>query len=597
MKTSNQKTIIIALGTLLLGLGLGWLFFTGGVDADHTDHQHAIEVSSEWTCSMHPQIRQKEPGDCPICGMELIPVNDGGGSEENPLEIKMSPTAMQLASVQTAQVSKSRPVKKLRLTGKVQADESTITSQTTHISGRIEKLLLNTTGEYVKKGQVIAYIYSPELVTAQKELFEAQKIANSNPQLLEAAKEKLKNWKLTARQIESILKSGKPIESFPILADRRGIVLTKRVNLGDHVMQGASLYEIANLDRVWLLFDVYESDMPWVKVGDEVTYTIQSLPGREYTGKVSFIDPVIDPKTRVAKARIVTANSNGDLKPEMFATGIIKSPVNDIKETIVVPKSALMWTGKKSVAYIKTSDANGIGFVMKEVMTGASLGDEIIVLEGLNEGDEIAIHGTFSIDAAAQLAGKPSMMNPDGGAVMTGHNHGNMTPDKINEGSSPNHSSHSKSITISKEASTALLPVYQAYLKAKESLADDDFSKAIEATKFMHQELNKVNMSVFKGESHGHWMSFQNDLNSDLQVIQQSTDIKVFRNQFLALSNDLITMTNTFGNPLGQALYIQHCPMANDNKGGDWMSLSDEIKNPYFGAAMLTCGEVKQTIQ
>lgn len=596
MKKLDRSTMIIALSTLLLGLGLGWLFFAGGNESYNSEHQHTTQVSSEWTCSMHPQIRQKEPGDCPICGMELIPVNDGGRGDENPLEIKMSPTAMQLASVQTAIVNKTKPVKKLRLTGKVQADESTITSQTTHISGRIEKLLLNTTGEYVKKGQIIAYIYSPELVTAQKELFEAQKIANSNPQLLQAAKEKLKNWKLTNRQIESILASGKPIESFPILADRRGIVLTKRVNLGDHVMQGAPLYEIANLNRVWLLFDVYESDMPWVKVGDEVTYSIQSLPGREYTGKVSFIDPVIDPKTRVAKARIVTPNSNGELKPEMFATGIIKSPVNDIKETIVVPKSALMWTGKKSVVYIKTSDANGIGFVMKEVMTGASLGDEIIVLEGLNVGDEIAIHGTFSIDAAAQLAGKPSMMNPEGGTVMTGHNHGNMTPDKMKEGSPPNHSSHSKSITISKEARNALLPVYQAYLKLKESLADDDFSKVVEATKFMHQELNKVNMSVFKGETQAHWMSFQNDLNSDLQVIQQSTDIKVFRRQFLALSDDLITMTNTFGNPFSQALYVQHCPMANDNKGGDWLSLSDDIKNPYFGAAMLTCGEVTESI-
>ena len=429
MKNQIIKNIAIGICVLIVGMLIGWFIKPSNLQMiEESNHQH-IEPSNnqEWTCSMHPQIRQKEFGDCPICGMDLIPIGNGNEESENPMEIKMSPTAMQLASVQTQFVSKTNPVKELRLTGKVQADESAITSQTTHISGRIEKLLVNTTGEYVRKGQIIAYLYSPELVTGQKELFEAQKIAATNPQLFHAAKEKLKNWKLTDKQINSILTSGKPTENFPILSDRNGIVLNKRVNLGDHVMQGASLFEIANLSKVWILFDVYESDMSWVKVGDKISFSVQSMPGKEFSSKIGFIDPVIDPMTRVAQARITVTNKEFELKPEMFVSGTVKSRITTPEEAIIIPKSAVMWTGKKSVVYVKTSDNQGIGFEMRKITTGTSLGESIVVLEGITEGEEIAIHGTFSIDAAAQLAGKPSMMNPDGGAAMTGHNHGGST--------------------------------------------------------------------------------------------------------------------------------------------------------------------------
>lgn len=596
MKELNKSTIIIALAALTIGLGLGWVFFSGEKEYNHNDHQHAtMDEASEWTCSMHPQIRQKEPGDCPICGMDLIPVITGNDNNENPLEIKMSPTAMQLANVQTAIVSKTKPVKKLRLTGKVQADESNMTSQTTHISGRIERLLVNTTGEYVKKGQVIAYIYSPELVTAQKELFEAQKIENTNPELLEASKEKLKNWKLTDAQIESILKSKKPIENFPILADQSGVVLNKRVTLGDHVMQGASLYEIANLSKVWVLFDVYESDMSWIKVGDKVSYSIHSLPGKEYSGKVSFIDPVIDPKTRVAKARVIASNTQGELKPEMFASGIIQSPIDESEKAISIPKSAVMWTGKKSVVYVKNVGSNGVGFIMRVIETGASLGDHILVLEGLKEGEAIAIHGTFSIDAAAQLAGKPSMMNPEGGKIMTGHNHASLSDGQGNS-LSVEHLGHN-SITLSKEAKASLQSIYDTYLSVKESLANDDFSGAVNASKEMQQTINKVSMSLFKGESHYKWMEFQGNLNDILQGLLKSSDFSESREIFQRLSINMIEMTNTFDQPFSKTLYIQHCPMADNNKGADWLSTEKEVRNPYFGASMLKCGSVTQELK
>jgi membrane fusion protein, copper/silver efflux system len=221
-------------------------------------HDTVADSETTWTCSMHPQIRQNEPGDCPICGMDLIPLEDETDSDIDPMAISMSPTAMQLASISTALVGSADPVKSVRLNGKVQSDERLVFSQSSHIPGRIEKLLVNFTGEFVSKGQVIASVYSPDLVTAQEELFEAEKIKDSQPQLFNAAKEKLKNWKLTESQIEQILQSGQTEEEFNIQADVSGYVTNRKVNVGDYISRGQSIYEIADLSRVWVLFDVYE---------------------------------------------------------------------------------------------------------------------------------------------------------------------------------------------------------------------------------------------------------------------------------------------------------------------------------------------------
>jgi len=385
MKSETQKIVKIALSTLVLGLLLGWLLFGGSKGNATEEHQHASEASEEttWTCSMHPQIRQPEPGDCPICGMDLIPLESDNGSELDPMAVSMSKTAMQLANVSTEIVGKTAPVKLIDLNGKVEADERSIYSQSTHIPGRVERLMVNFTGEYIKQGQIIAYIYSPDLVTAQEELFEARKVADTQPQFFNAAKEKLKNWKLSDNQIVQILQSGTVKEELPIHADVSGYVTEKMVNLGDYVNKGKALYQIANLNSVWVLFDIYESDMPWVRKGDEVVFTIPSLPGENFKGRISYIDPVINPMTRVAKARIEIGNAGLRLKPEMFASGTVKAKQPIASEAITIPKSAVMWTGERSVVYIKNTTSNGVNFVLRDVTFGPSLGNGFIVKEGL----------------------------------------------------------------------------------------------------------------------------------------------------------------------------------------------------------------------
>ena len=345
MKNIIQNKYFIIIITLIIGITIGWIVSpSSNQPVTTSDHQHESEAEV-WTCSMHPSVRQSEPGQCPICGMDLIPLGneDDGG---DPMEVRMSETAMKLANIQTTIVSTGSSVKEIHMNGKVQADERRKSSQAAHIPGRIEQLLVNFTGEYVQLGQTIAQIYSPELVTAQQELFEANKIKEAQPALFAAAREKLKNWKFTDKQINAMLESGKLQERFPILADVSGIVSERRVNVGDYVMRGTPIYDVVNLSSVWVLFDVYESDMQWVSKNSEITFTVQSLPGESFTKKITFIDPLINPDTRVATARVEMANPEMRLKPEMFASAVVKSNLNGGKK-IIVPKSAVMWTGER----------------------------------------------------------------------------------------------------------------------------------------------------------------------------------------------------------------------------------------------------------
>ncbi|MDX5340334.1 MAG: efflux RND transporter periplasmic adaptor subunit [Cyclobacteriaceae bacterium] len=595
--TINKKTFWISIiATLVVGLLAGWLIFSSGKTSAENEHEHTETAAGEetiWTCSMHPQIRQSEPGDCPICGMDLIPLEDETGSEMDPMAISMSPTAMQLANVRTAVAGSMKPLKKVRLNGKVQEDERLVFSQTSHIPGRIEKLNVNFTGEFVQKGQLLAYIYSPDLVTAQEEVFEARKIKESQPALYRSAIEKLRNWKLSESQIERIVNADETIENFPIVADVSGYVISKKVNLGDYIRKGQPIYEIADLSKVWVLFDVYESDLPWIDEGDQVNFTVQSLPGEQFSDKITFLDPVLNPKTRVAKARVEMRNPNNKLKPEMFASGVVGANLEYNKEALVIPKSAVMWTGERSVVYVKSSSAQGVNFMMREVVLGPELGEGFVVEEGLEPGEEIAVSGTFSIDAAAQLAGKPSMMNPEGGPAMTGHNHGDMGGPPA--GSGNNHAAHNKDITIGSKAKEALKPVIDAYLDMKDALVNDDATQAQAYAQKLKEELGKINMALFTGESHNVWMKHSTALKTSTAKASITEDIEELRASFIEISSQLKMLVETF-RPYNQTLYVQFCPMANNNRGANWLSLEREVKNPYFGEAMLSCGEVKATI-
>jgi Cu(I)/Ag(I) efflux system membrane fusion protein len=344
--------------------------------------------------------------------MDLIPLVQSNTSSVDPESIHLTGDAAQLANVLTTVVSRQKPVKEVRLYGKVQPDERLLQSQVSQVHGRIEQLTVNFTGESIVKGQVLAQIYSPELINAQQELLEAAKIKQTQPAIYEAAKEKLRQWKLTDNQITTIEESGTAQNTVDVLSNTSGIVTAKRINIGDYVSQGTVLFEITDLSKVWIMFDAYESDLRFLQKGEKISFTLQALPGDNYTGNIVFIDPIIDPTTRVAKVRVETGNQSGKLKPEMFATGIVSSSPEKFQNEIIIPHSAVLWTGKRSIVYVKQPGTNEPVFKLREIELGPDLGESYVIISGLSEGEEIVTSGTFSVDAAAQLEGKPSMMNP-----------------------------------------------------------------------------------------------------------------------------------------------------------------------------------------
>lgn len=405
---------------IIIGLFAGWLIFP--LSQNKTDNTKTTATDSKakiWTCSMHPQIRMDKFGKCPICGMDLIPVEQGSVVVDSN-SIHLSADAIALANVLTSVVSRQKPIKEVRLYGKVEADESLTQSQVAHISGRIEKLLVSFTGEQIYKSQTIAKVYSPELITAQKELIETAKIKATEPAYYEAAKEKLLLLKLTEEQIETIESSGIVQNSIDIISDTYGVVTSKNVKVGDYVAQGSVLYEVANLSTVWVKFDAYESDLMFINKGDKITFSFQGLPGKTFTGYITFIDPVIDPLTRVAKVRVEVSNAAGTLKPEMFATGIVAADLTEYANSIIIPRSAVLWTGKRSIVYVKTLVNDESVFTLRQVELGPMLGNSYVISSGLTEGEEIVTQGAFSVDAAAQLEGKTSMMNMDSNTVSAG---------------------------------------------------------------------------------------------------------------------------------------------------------------------------------
>ena len=565
MKKNNLSLYIFIVLALFLGGIIGWIIKPVNDQEAHEHHDARL-----FTCAMHPQIRQSGPGNCPLCGMELIPVGSET-TDDDPLAINMSPTALQLANVQTAIVGKNSASKEIRLNGKIQPDERYVSTQTAHFSGRIEKLLIDFTGEYIARGQVIAHIYSPELMTAQEELLVAHRMRESQPSIFEAARHKLKHWKLTEEQIENIIASERPIASFPILADLDGVVIAKNVNLGDHVMNGSPLFEVADLSYVWVALEIYESDLNWVKTGQKVKYTIQSLPGEKFNGIINFIDPVINPKTRVVEARIYARNTDRRLKPEMFVRATIESPNDGLTSTITIPKTAVMWTGKRSVVYVRQSNARGMSFKMREVTLGPEMAGSYVIESGLLPGEEIAVNGTFSIDAAAQLAGKPSMMNPESETMMTAHHY-------------------------DEPAEKALSGLYANYFQIKNSLVKDDFTGAKVQIRQFNEHMKNIDMAIFTGESHEAWMRMETPLKNYVKRMNNSSDISSLRNAFIDFSDQMIDLIKIFG-PVHETIFVQHCPMANSNLGADWLSLEEEIRNPYYGASMLTCGEITETIE
>jgi Cu(I)/Ag(I) efflux system membrane fusion protein len=504
--------------------------------------------------------------------MDLIPAESGAdGLAMN--EIKMTKNAMALANVRTTVVGSETADGKntISLSGKIVMNDEENAIQASYFDGRIERLNVNFEGQEVRKGQLLATIYSPNLIAAQQELVTAATLKESQPSLYKAVRNKLKLWKLSESQINSIEESGEVKENFPIYATVSGTVSEKMASEGDYVKQGQPIVKVSDLNSVWAEFDAYENRISEFKKGQKIKVTTNAYPNEEFDATVSFIDPVLNTRTRTVTVRADLNNKEGIFKPGMFVTGKVEGKSDSTESKLRIPASAVMWTGERSLVYLKTNPDEPV-FEMQEVTLGNRTGDTFTVVSGLQDGDEIVTNGTFTVDAAAQLQGKRSMMNQGNGEEE------NKMPDMKME--------------LSEMLQNALKKSLDPYLKMKDAFVDGDSKSVATYAKATLSEIQSIPESELGKMEASHTAQVK----KMLTAIAENDDIENQRGHFVILNQNMVPMVkNTDG--LDPKMFVQRCPMANDNKGAFWISADQEIRNPYYGETMLSCGEVKDTLE
>ncbi len=676
-------SLVVLAAVFFLGLSMG------GVGSGPRNEKEAAAgdagAGSLWTCSMHPQIRQSQPGQCPICGMDLVPLAGPQeaaktktvkyacsmfcvppmdrpgkcpvcGMDMVPVEehgdetfhdepaganelgkIKFSEKAKSLAQLQVSPVERRFVANELRLFGKVDFDETRLGSISARVAGRLDRLFVNYTGVRVQKGEHLVSLYSPELLTAQEELLQsARGVKESDaigiPALKEAAlrslamtREKLLLWGLTQEQLDEIETRGTASDHTTIFAALGGVVIDKQAVEGMYVDAGDRIYTIADLSVVWVKLDAYESDLPWLRYGQEVEFHTEAYPGEVFHGRISFIDPILSSTTRTVKVRVNVPNPDGRLKPEMFIRATVRSKVatsgkvmdealagkwispmhpeiikdgpgtcdvcgmplvtaeslgyvpanaTQTEAPLVIPATAPLITGRRAIVYLQDKDRFG-AYEGREIELGPRAGEFYTVREGLAEGEMVVSQGNIYLDSAVQILARRSMMSP----------------------ASDDASTMETQIAVPPEFKAQLDGVFDAYFAIQDALSHDRFNEAQTGARQLQKALTAVESNLIPNDGRGPWMAESSSLTKNSSAISSAKDIEAARAAYEHLSNGLITLVKKYGSSGKQPIRRYHCPMAFNDRGADWLQNKEGLENPYFGSAMFTCGVLKEIIE
>ncbi len=605
----NGPRLLMA-AAVLAAFGIGFLIRGGGGGgeavpaADTQDHQAEATI---WTCSMHPQIKLPKPGKCPICFMDLIPLDNGSGDDDlGPRSLVLSEAATALAEIQTAIVVEKAVESRIRLIGEVAYDETRLRTISAWVPGRIDTLFVDFTGTVVAKGDRLVSLYSPELYAAQAELLNAvqagRELRNSPDELMRrtaentvaSARERLKLWGLTPAQIDRIANEDQARDHLDITSPLGGVVVHKKAMEGMYVKTGSQLYTVADLSRVWVTLRAYEMDLVWLSEGQTVNFTVEALPGQVFSGTIIFVDPVLDKRTRTVEVRIDVDNAAGLLKPGMFVSAVAEAGVNGNESgtlPVVIPATAPLITGERAVVYVREPDTEKPTFTGRVVVLGPRVGDSYIVKSGLLAGEVVVTRGNFKIDSALQIQARPSMMNPDGGGPTPGHNHGGQAPRAGDEpATAAAHSGHEAPLEAPAAFSEQLGTVLEAYLASQAALAEDDDGGAAQAAVQANEALAAVDMGLLAGDAHMAWMKDLPGLQNALGALAAAPDLEARRTALRPATDTLWPVLERFGYTRDETVRLFHCPMANDSAGANWIQLPETTANPYFGTAMSRCG-------
>ena len=422
---SIHLVIMVSLG-LILGIG-GTLFWKSqdSIKLNTPITANHLEAKTMYHCAMHPHYISDKPGDCPLCGMKLVPfqadLQPGGKGGHGSLGgngVLIDPTTVQNMGVKTELVRRHEFKTEIRTSGKIKVDESRLTQVTSRVMGYVQRLRVNTNGQKVHSGQTLFDLYSPDLVSAQEELLQALQyskgtagsVTNGAGDLVESSRRRLLNWGVSQSDIDALEKKGKTMNTLAIAAPNSGIVLEKFVVEGQNIMPGTELFKIADLSRVWVVADIYQRDLGIAKVGADAEVTLAFLPGKPFHGKVNFISPVLDPNTQTAQMRIELQNTSAlDLKPEMFATVRITSEAR--LDILAIPEQSIIRSGLRNIAIVALG---GGYFEPRDIELGTSDGVNVEVVKGLEEGESLVISSQFLIDSESNLKAAVQQMTIPG---------------------------------------------------------------------------------------------------------------------------------------------------------------------------------------
>ncbi len=701
--TLRKYAVWAAAGCLLVALGLGGGYFLWAPPGSgHDGHDHAGQETADgapaaslWTCSMHPQIKLPDSGQCPICFMDLIPlaIPDGDERRTSLRQLTLSEDAARLAGIRVEAARMADVSVQTSLFGKVAYDESRVGVITAWIGGRIDRLHIDTTGEVVRAGQAMALVYSPELVAAQAELIQAVRarervsggsslVADAALRMENAAREKLRLLGMGKAQIEGMVKRGTPADHVTLTAPKPGIVIEKKVVEGMYVQTGMPIYAIADLSQVWVVLEAYESDLVWMAPGKEVAFSAQALPGKQFTGKVVYVGTSVNPATRTVEVRVEVPNPELALKPGMFVSAEQTDSGTARARELVIPASAPLMTGKRAVVYVADPDRPG-SYEGREVVLGPRTDQGYVVRGGIAEGELVVVQGNFRIDAALQIVARPSMMNPAEAPAASGvrfadvpqpfsvrlaalaqrlgaveeavgaggldamrgayHDFGKalngIDADVLDgeaalewkelsmllgndallgyESATPRRAAQvlddmrghfarvraafplevlAAKIEAPAALRSALDALYAAYIPVQEALAGDDANTAHAALVLFRQALGQAGESARLAEGGGEWGGYAEAIASGLAEMEQALGMDGLRAGFFPLSVAMTRMVEAYGAGQGP-VYELYCPMAFGNQGATWLQGDPKVNNPYFGASMLRCGEVKRQLK
>lgn len=575
----RSPRVWVGLAIALAGFVAGAVLTSVGDEAPLAFDTVADEA---WTCSMHPDVRQPEPGDCPLCGMDLIQADPSTGSAHTRDKLTLSPRARALAGIRTTEVRRQADATEdLRLLGRVEAAETQMRNVVSWITGRIDDLTVNTTGETVSRQQTIATLFSPEVYAAHQDLLSAkrqlERVGTNAPAAtsaaraaLSAAEERLNFLGIPREERARLANATEPVQAIRIRSPYAGTVIERVATEGSYVQTGETLYRIADLSTLWVQLDAYEQDLGRLAVGQTVSLNVEAVPGTPFTGTLDFIEPTIDAERRTARVRVVVANPDGVLRPGMFAEATVNAAARGATAPLVIPATAPLFTGRRSVVYVETQEAEGPAYTPREVRLGTKLGDVYPVMSGLLEGERVVSRGAFVVDADLQIRGGHSMMRRNAAPA-----HDMVIPD------------------IDERMQPVLRDVFGHYLAIQRALAADELETAREAATALGAQLN---MALWTGPGQARWRDISQHMRSTAERIEAAADIAAMRTDFEPLAGDATVLLQSFGNPLDVPLHLAFCPMAFDNRGATWIQAGTEIANSYFGASMLRCGEIRDAV-